>query len=96
MITIPTKKLASGFELPVYGLGLWGMGGRREVDASNDDAEVAAIRAAVEAGIRQAKSAEPTSRMITLYEHAKGVCDASVLITLTYICCIVFLTQGLI
>lgn len=58
MITIPTKKLASGFELPVYGLGLWGMGGRREVDTSNDSAEVAAIRTAIEEGITHIDTAE--------------------------------------
>lgn len=58
MITIPTKKLTSGFELPVYGLGLWGMGGRREVDMSNDNAEIEAIRAAIDAGVTHIDTAE--------------------------------------
>lgn len=31
-MNIPTKKLTTGFELPVYGLGLWQMGGRWEAD----------------------------------------------------------------
>ncbi|MDB5167160.1 MAG: Aldo/keto reductase [Candidatus Saccharibacteria bacterium] len=58
MITIPTKKLKNGFELPVYGLGLWGMGGRREVDDSKDTVEVEAIRAAVDAGVTHIDTAE--------------------------------------
>jgi diketogulonate reductase-like aldo/keto reductase len=55
---IPTKKLKSGFELPVYGLGLWQMGGQREADASRDDDEVSAIRAALDAGITHIDTAE--------------------------------------
>jgi diketogulonate reductase-like aldo/keto reductase len=55
---IATKKLASGFELPVYGLGLWGMGGTREVDTSEDEREVAAIRVAIELGITHIDTAE--------------------------------------
>jgi len=58
MITIPTKKLQSGFELPVYGLGLWGMGGRYESDTSKDDNEVQAIRAAIDVGITHIDTAE--------------------------------------
>ena len=55
---IPTKKLSNGFELPVYGLGLWQMGGRLEADASKDDDEVKAIRAALDAGITHIDTAE--------------------------------------
>lgn len=58
MITIPTKKLENGFELPIYGIGLWEVGGRREVDTSKDTAEVDAIRAAIDAGIRHIDTAE--------------------------------------
>ena len=58
MVMIPTKKLANGFELPVYGLGLWEMGGRREVDTSRDISEVEAIRAAVDAGVIHIDTAE--------------------------------------
>lgn len=55
---IPTKKLANGFELPVYGLGLWGMGGFRETDTSRDAEDVAAIRAAIDAGVTHLDTAE--------------------------------------
>jgi diketogulonate reductase-like aldo/keto reductase len=58
MVMIPTKKLRSGFELPVYGLGLWEMGGRWEADVSKDAAEVDAIRAAIDAGITHIDTAE--------------------------------------
>jgi diketogulonate reductase-like aldo/keto reductase len=58
MVTIPIKKLENGFELPVYGLGLWEMGGRREADASNDNHEVQAIRAAIDVGITHIDTAE--------------------------------------
>ena len=57
-MNIPKKKLSSGFELPVYGLGLWQMGGRWEADDSNDDNEVKAIRAALDAGITHIDTAE--------------------------------------
>jgi aryl-alcohol dehydrogenase-like predicted oxidoreductase len=57
-MNIPTKKLQSGFELPVYGLGLWQMGGRLEADASKDDEEIKAIRAALDAGITHIDTAE--------------------------------------
>ncbi len=57
-MNIPTRKLKSGFELPVYGLGLWQMGGRWEADAANDDNEIVAIRAALDAGITHIDTAE--------------------------------------
>ncbi len=57
-MNIPTKKLQSGFELPVYGLGLWQMGGRWEADASKDEDEITAIRAALDAGIAHIDTAE--------------------------------------
>ena len=57
-VNIPTKKLKSGLELPVYGLGLWQMGGRQEADASNDEAEIQAIRTAIDAGITHIDTAE--------------------------------------
>lgn len=55
---IPTKKLKNGFELPVYGLGLWEMGGRGEVDTSKDKQEIEAIQAAIELGINHFDTAE--------------------------------------
>lgn len=55
---IPTKKLKSGFELPIYGLGLWQMGGTLEADTTNDQADIQAIRAALDAGITHIDAAE--------------------------------------
>lgn len=57
-MNIPTKKLLNGFELPVYGLGLWQMGGRLGSDTSNDERELAAMHAAIEAGISHIDTAE--------------------------------------
>lgn len=58
-MNIPTKKLKSGFEMPVYGLGTWQMGGRKEHDTSNDDeADIMAIRDALNAGITHIDTAE--------------------------------------
>lgn len=55
---IPIKKLKSGFSLPVYGLGTWEMGGRLEADYSNDEAEVNAIKTAINHGITHIDTAE--------------------------------------
>ena len=56
---IPTKKLKTGFEMPIYGLGTWQMGGRTEHDQSNDDeADIFGIRAALKAGIIHIDTAE--------------------------------------
>lgn len=56
---IPTKKLNNGFEMPVYGLGTWEMGGRKEMDPANDDAaDIAAIRYAIDQGITHLDTAE--------------------------------------
>ncbi|HEX3081753.1 MAG TPA: aldo/keto reductase [Candidatus Saccharimonadia bacterium] len=55
---IPTKRLANGFELPVYGLGLWQMGGRLEADYAQDGRDVAAIQAAIEQGVTHIDTAE--------------------------------------
>lgn len=57
-VYIPTKKLKSGFELPVYGLGLWQMGGRWETDTSKDSNEIRAIQEAIEVGITHIDTAE--------------------------------------
>ena len=57
-MNIPTKKLKSGFELPVYGLGMWQMGGKLEADYTNDQREIDAIRAAIDAGITHIDTAE--------------------------------------
>ncbi len=56
---IPTKKLNNGFEIPVYGLGTWQMGGRSERDLSNDDqADIEAINNAIKSGIIHIDTAE--------------------------------------
>ncbi len=56
---IPTKKLKNGFELSVYGLGTWKMGGRTEHDPRNDDAaDIKAIQTAIDNGITHIDTAE--------------------------------------
>lgn len=57
-MNIPKKRLNNGFELPVYGLGLWQMGGRYESDTSHDDEEIKAIQAALDSGITHIDTAE--------------------------------------
>jgi diketogulonate reductase-like aldo/keto reductase len=57
-MNIPVKTLKSGFSLPVYGLGTWQMGGRFERDESNDEAEIQAIKNAIDAGITHIDTAE--------------------------------------
>jgi len=45
--------------MPVYGIGTWMMGGHREADENNDDeADIAGIRAAIEAGVTHIDTAE--------------------------------------
>lgn len=56
---IPTKQLKNGFEMLVFGLGTFQMGGRRARDLGNDDAaDIAAIRAAFDAGVTHIDTAE--------------------------------------
>lgn len=58
-MNIPTKKLKNGFELPIYGLGLWRMGGGSwQTDTSHDREDIIAIQAALEAGITHIDTAE--------------------------------------
>ncbi len=57
-MNISTKKLANGFELPVYGLGTWQMGGRYNVDTTNDHEEINAIKSALDLGITHIDTAE--------------------------------------
>lgn len=57
-MNIPIKTLTDGFSLPVYGLGIWQMGGRFEEDTSNDEQEVTSIRAAIDAGVTHIDTAE--------------------------------------
>ena len=55
---IPTKTLKSGFALPVYGLGLWQMGGRAEADTTHDAREIEALVRAAESGVTHFDTAE--------------------------------------
>ena len=58
-MTIPTKKLKNGFEIPEYGLGTWRMGGwffRNFLN--NDDADIEAIQTAIELGVTHIDTAE--------------------------------------
>ena len=56
---IPTKKLKSGFEIPVYGLGTWEMGGRFDRDPNNNDkADIQAIKNAIDLGVTHLDTAE--------------------------------------
>ncbi len=50
-MTIPRKTLSNGYSLPVLGLGTWQMG-------DDPDRDVAAIRAAIEAGLTHLDTAE--------------------------------------
>ena len=62
IMKIPTKKLKSGFELPVYGLGLWQMGGRLESVTDKDGVEIDAINLAIDNGITHIDTAEMYGR----------------------------------
>ncbi len=59
MMKIPTKKLRSGFEMPVFGLGTWQMGGREVRNLQNDDGkDISAIQEAIKLGIIHIDTAE--------------------------------------
>jgi len=53
-MNIPTKKLKNGLEMPVYGFGTWKMG----ENSSQKQAEIAAIKEAIEQGITHIDTAE--------------------------------------
>jgi diketogulonate reductase-like aldo/keto reductase len=56
---IPTKKLENGFEMPVFGLGTWQMGGREIRNPQNDDKkDITAIQEAIKLGITHIDTAE--------------------------------------
>jgi diketogulonate reductase-like aldo/keto reductase len=56
---IPTKKLKNGFEIPVFGLGTWMMGGAKVRDENNnDESDIQAIKNAIESGMTLIDTAE--------------------------------------
>ncbi len=56
---IPLKTLRNGFTMPSLGIGTWRMGGKLESDPGNDDdADIAALRRAIEAGVTHIDTAE--------------------------------------
>lgn len=55
---IPIKTLKNGFSLPVYGMGTFGIGGRREIDTSHDKEDVENLQRALEMGITHFDTAE--------------------------------------
>jgi len=52
------KDLVEGIRMPVLGLGTWDIGGRLKADASRDEEEVAALRAAIDLGMTHIDTAE--------------------------------------
>ncbi|MBI2592326.1 aldo/keto reductase [Candidatus Saccharibacteria bacterium] len=55
---IPVKTLKNGFSLPIYGMGLWQVGGRYEIDTSQDTEEIENIQRAITLGIAHFDTAE--------------------------------------
>lgn len=57
---IPTKKLNSGFEMPVFGLGTWEMGGRAEriANYSDEEKDIFALQTAIKMGVNRFDTAE--------------------------------------
>lgn len=56
---IPTKKLKSGFEIPVLGFGTWMMGGDMVYNPKNDDEkDIQAIKRAIDKGITHIDTAQ--------------------------------------
>lgn len=59
VMNIDIKTLKSGFAMPVFGLGTYGMGGKTEHDPENDDeADIQAIQTAIAAGVTHIDTAE--------------------------------------
>jgi len=56
---IPVKKLKNGFEVPVFGIGAYRMGGSITYDTGNDDQrDISAIKKAIDMGITHIDTAE--------------------------------------
>jgi diketogulonate reductase-like aldo/keto reductase len=52
------RELVEGVEIPLLGLGTWGMGGRDTADRSRDEAEIGSIRKGIEFGMTHIDTAE--------------------------------------
>jgi diketogulonate reductase-like aldo/keto reductase len=52
------RELVEDVRIPVIGIGTWGMGGGRTPDPSNDEEDVAAIRAGIDLGMTHIDTAE--------------------------------------
>lgn len=58
-MNIPTKKLTNNFEMPIFGLGTWQVGGRDIRDPNNDDQkDILAIQEAIHLGVTHIDTAE--------------------------------------
>jgi diketogulonate reductase-like aldo/keto reductase len=83
---IPTKKLKNGFEMPVFGLGTWLMGGTKIRNTQNDDArDIEAIQNAVSMGVTHIDTAEnyAEGHTETLVGHALQGYDRNKLFIVT-------------
>lgn len=52
------RELVKGVHIPVIGIGTWGMGGERTPDPSEDEEDIAAIRAGIDLGMTHLDTAE--------------------------------------
>lgn len=58
-MNIPTKKLKCGFEIQIFGIGTWMMGGDHQHNSNNNDqADIKAIKNAIDVGITHIDTAE--------------------------------------
>ncbi|MFA7209196.1 MAG: aldo/keto reductase [Parcubacteria group bacterium] len=57
---IDTKKLNNGFEMSVFGIGTWEMGGRTERDENytNEEKDISALQTAIKMGVNRFDTAE--------------------------------------
>lgn len=53
-----SKRLKSGFEMPLLGIGTFGFGGEHEADHSNDEKCIQSIKDALELGYTHIDTAE--------------------------------------
>ncbi|MCK5061299.1 aldo/keto reductase [Candidatus Parcubacteria bacterium] len=58
-MNIPTKKLKSGFEIPVLGLGTWDFGGKKErIENYDESRDIIGVQKAIEMGFTHFDTAE--------------------------------------